>query len=307
MKRSLSILLCAQLGANFALAWGSEGHMVVAAIAFNKLNDPVKAKIVALLQKNPMYSTWVQGVAQVNQAAAAFITAATWPDVIKSAKGYVDDGEHPKTPGTAARNIGYKDKLQHRYWHFFDTPFSPDGTATETPLAPNARTQIALFRATLADASGSDDVRSYDLVWLIHLVGDVHQPLHATTRFDVDQPDGDEGGNQVATCNTPKCRDELHGFWDDVPGTSKTVSAAQKKAATIAAATAAQAKIADEAQWIDESFQLAKSDVYVPPVLVGAGPYLLTAAYKANAKTVADKRLALAGERLANLLNEALQ
>jgi S1/P1 Nuclease len=43
-------------------------------------------------------------------------------------------------------------------------------------------TQIAVFRKTLADKTISDDIRSYDLAWLLHLVGDVHQPLHATAQ-----------------------------------------------------------------------------------------------------------------------------
>ena len=46
------------------------------------------------------------------------------------------------------------------------------------------KTQIVAFRKTLGDSGASDELKSYDLVWLLHLVGDVHQPLHATTRFN---------------------------------------------------------------------------------------------------------------------------
>src|ERR1700730_12872831 len=62
-------------------------------------------------------------------------------------------------------------------------------------LVVNVQTQIPMFRSALRATSGaSDDVRSYDLVWLIHLVGDVHQPLHTTSRFTHEQPKGDAGG-----------------------------------------------------------------------------------------------------------------
>jgi len=72
--------------------------------------------------------------------------------------------------------------LRHKYWHFVDKPFSKDGTThfPELPI-PNAQTQIDAFRAVLA-SNADDALKSYDLVWLLHLVGDVHQPLHASSR-----------------------------------------------------------------------------------------------------------------------------
>jgi hypothetical protein len=58
-----------------------------------------------------------------------------------------------------------------RRWHFIDEPFSTDDTPLQQPVPPNAETQIAVFRKTLADKTISDDIRSYDLAWLLHLVG----------------------------------------------------------------------------------------------------------------------------------------
>src|SRR5262249_9322876 len=143
-----------------------------------------------------------------------FMIAATWPDQIKSEKGYAND---PSTGPDAAENNGYTDHLQHRFWHFVDTPFSQDGSTLPAIPTPNAETQIAAVRAVLA--SGDPDAKkSYDLMWLLHLVGDVHQPLHAATRVSATDPQGDRGGNNVTLCKKP-CKDELHGFWDDLPGT----------------------------------------------------------------------------------------
>ena len=67
------------------------------------------------------------------------------------------------------------------------------------------------------------------------------------------------------------------------------------------------ASIADEKVWIDESFKAAKADVYVQPIGVGAGPFALTDGYKSAALSLAKQRVALAGTRLANLLNAALK
>lgn len=289
-----------------AIAYNPHGHMTVAAVAWNHLTPETRNKVTALLKLNPDYKKWVADVPASKRAQIAFVVAATWPDNIKGKKGYKNDGEDPKGPD-AARNIGYTDKLQHRYWHYVDMPFSPDATPLIDPKVPNAKTQIVAFRDTLKSATASNALKSYDLVWLEHLVGDAHQPLHATSRFTKDLPEGDQGGNKVKLCNKPKCRAELHAFWDDALGTSKDASAAIRKAAKFQKADAQLAAIGDVAVWIEESFQAAKHSAYVAPVGVGEGPYSLDAAYRAAAREVSKKRVALAGERLAVLLNDALK
>jgi S1/P1 Nuclease len=67
------------------------------------------------------------------------------------------------------------------------------------------------------------------------------------------------------------------------------------------------ASVADEKVWIKESFEAAKADVYASPIGVVAGPFTLTDSYKSTALSVAKQRVALAGARLANLLNATLK
>jgi hypothetical protein len=292
--------------AGTAAAWDSFGHMMVASIAYGKLTPAVRKKVVPLLKLNPDYPTWIKGVAKANQNKIAFVMAATWPDAIKTetAKGYINDGEHPTDPNAGA-NLGYSDKLMHRYWHFIDEPFSPDGTKLVAPLAPNAQTQIAAFRETLASSGATADLKSYDLVWLMHLVGDVHQPLHTTSRFTHDLPQGDSGGNLVELCAKP-CKDELHAYWDDILGTGKSPTAAIKRAATLPSPDPALAAVSDESHWIQESFRIAEQSVYTSPIGIGAGPFTTDPAYKTAATNIADRQIALAGARLAKLINAAL-
>jgi hypothetical protein len=296
----------AAMWASTALAWDAQGHMMVAAIAWQNLNDTVRARAAQLLKLNPDYGTWIANVAPAQQDQIAFVTAATWPDAIKSEPGYKSDGDRPPPGPGAAQNIGYADKLQHRYWHFIDVPLSTDNTPLIQPVRPNAETQIALFEASIRSAGAGDDIKSYDLVWLEHLVGDAHQPLHATSRFSQDLPNGDQGGNLVALCEKP-CRDELHAFWDNVLGTSKSPTVAIDAAAALPAAPAAAAAVTDEGVWIQESFEAARQFAYAPPVGPGAGPYQLDADYQKNARTEAQARVALAGARLANLINSNLR
>ena len=216
-----------------AVAWNELGHMIVAASAYDQLTPEVRQRVAILLKLNPKYATWVAGVPAKEKDRIAFLKASIWADEIKQDPAYMQDGTHdgnrPSGP-TAGQNIGYADQLQHKYWHFIYLPFSPDDTKPVEPAIPNAKTQIILFGDTLKSATASDDVKSYDLVWLLHLVGDVHHPLHAISRFSQVQPAGDEGGNLVSVCWKPCTKHEkLHKFWDEVLGFSTNPNAAIKK------------------------------------------------------------------------------
>jgi hypothetical protein len=303
MKKLLAALAFALAPLSPALAWNHFGHMVVAAAAYDQLTPAAKAHVKKLLALNPSYKDWLSQGADPDQTA--FVVAATWPDEIKKPEmHYKKDGEHPKGPEAGA-NIGYADTLQHRYWHFIDMPFSSDHTPLIPPESPNALTQIRVFGKTLSSDAG-DSIKSYDLVWLEHLVGDVHQPLHTASRFTVQQPKGDEGGNKVSLCDKPGCRDELHAQWDELLGKSNKPDDAVKYARKLPQPDSRAAGITDPQVWVNESFAIAQHQVYVSPVGDGPGPYKLDAPYRAAARQVAQAQAALAGARLAKLLNSQL-
>ena len=117
MKR-LSIALCLALLtlSRTAAAWNSAGHMMIAAVAYEKLTPAAHARVSSLLQLNPDYPRWVSRASREERDEVAFVMAATWPDEIKSEREYENDGDRP-SGADAGRNIGYADHLQHRYWH----------------------------------------------------------------------------------------------------------------------------------------------------------------------------------------------
>jgi hypothetical protein len=117
---------------------------------------------------------------------------------------------------------------------------------------------------------------------------------------------GDSGGNNVKLCAIP-CKSELHAFWDDLIGTSSSPTSAITAGKNLPEADSTLATISDTSTWVQESFELAKQDVYIAPIGAGDGPFTITADYRANAKTIAKARIALAGIRLANLLNAELK
>ena len=150
-------------------------------------------------------------------------------------------------------------------------------------------------------------------------MGDIHQPLHAVTRVSASRPEGDAGGSLLPICAAP-CRDSLHLFWDrlvgsqsaiEAPGTQQDLATEAQSAIRAAQALpAADARLAvemSEATWVRESFDAAKRYVYVGPIGPGDGPVTITPEYFATAKRVAQQRVALAGVRLANLLNHELK
>jgi hypothetical protein len=288
--------------------------MAVACIAYRRLTPATRARANDLLRRNPYYSEWERTIPAAASAPQKdlwiFMLAATWPDQIKAHhSGYVDDGiDHGMRPDgkSSSQNTGYVDNLRHRYWHFVVKPFTRDGSPLPPIPAPNAQDRIHVFREVIASATQSDDLKSYDLTWLLHLVGDVHQPLHVATRVSTALPDGDQNGSLVRLCPAP-CKHELRAFWNTILGPETTVTSAAALATTLPKAPAAEAAVLDEALWIQGSFELAQTDVYTSPIGAGAGPFVTTPGYRANAESVARKQIALAGARLANVLNAELR
>jgi len=160
------------------------------------LTPTMQARVQDLLRRNPAFDEWNTRLASAPDAdkpALRFVLAAAWADDIKGDKNYTNTND-TVTGSRAGQNVGYRDKLRHRYWHLVDRPFSDDATTLENGPAVNAQERIERFRTTLASTTANDAVKSYDLVWLAHLVGDVHQPLHCTSRFSTALPHGDRGG-----------------------------------------------------------------------------------------------------------------
>ncbi len=289
-----------------ALAWHSPGHMAVAYVAYQQLTPAVRARALQLLALNPNFKVWQSFIPAGTPPDQAnlylFMMASTWPDEIKAIHTYSGNDDPPKAvKGTIEKDtLAYSDMALHKYWHFVNSPI-PSTAAPAVP--PDALTEIIEFRTEIA-SNASDAIKSYDLVWLEHMVGDIHQPLHCANRFIGTKSDG--GGNSVVVTGSAG---DLHTFWDDLPGLGETKNypVAVKFATSLTPADPKAAADTTVADWAQESYKLAVSDVYTAPILVGLGPYTITPAYQARALADAKLRVALAGARLANLLNANLK
>jgi hypothetical protein len=321
-----------------ALGWGNTGHEAVAYVAWQQMTPAARTRAIELIKLVPTlhnadntksipgYAEWVAdlpaGLSQDDQNLYLFMRAATWPDTIKHE--WLKDSDTPPAGVTTDANIGFTDTASHGYWHFIDAGFTSDNSTVPPTPAPNVATQIVALRGFVA-SSEDDLLKAYDLVWLEHMVGDVHQPLHGATRYFAGKSDA--GGNDVKIKLTTAMKKafegtlsksaptELHAFWDSLPGEGQPGPALPQAAAFGKSLTqAAKTKVAvtDPAKWAAESLAMAKRDAYAAPI--GSSPtptsgtsYAITTTYYKKAMRDAKRQVALAGARLAKLLNNNLQ
>ena len=308
---ALTILSFIGLCASRCNAWNSTGHEIVAQIAYDQLSPQTKAKIVAVLKNHPRLNEDL--LHDTDRAKdpdlAMFLRAATWPDMLRYPAHPMNHTEH------------------HPKWHYVDYPFELDGVKGQQPdvqwdghsFPINLIQAMQMLTLQLKDPRTPLDRKAIDICWVEHLVGDIHQPLHATSEFSKEYPQGDQGGNLEMIRTGPHVTMPLHTFWDDVEGLSLDPDVIRKTADRIEAEhPAAQLKdqIADLSvvDWAKESFELAKTVAYMN----GNLPHItktqwltdpsstpaLPEGYQQKALAVADRRIALAGYRLAAVLEQ---
>ena len=318
-RRTRPFLIAVLLFANApAEAWNNTGHMAVARIAYlNLLTDPannIKAKVDTLLTHHPDFNTLAKGIPvnDPNRSLIIFMRAATWPDLIKDDSRFVE-GDAP-SPSDPTPLPGFPTMIRGRSWHFINIPFSSDGTTTKPPKPINALTKIVEFRNAIGNSAVQPNIQAYDLSWLLHLIGDIHQPLHSVARFTTAHPNGDLGGNEVKLAGGGN----LHSFWDDVVGLSENTGFIINLAKEISDETKpgdqSEIVISNDAAteqtilaWINESATLAKYYAYtIGKDGIGDPQPTITTRYQAFSKIIARHRIALGGYRLAAILNERL-
>lgn len=258
-------------------AWNAEGHMVVAQIAYNHLTASVKAQCDTLIALPMTYSS---------TGTTNFITAACWADDFKS-------------------------QLNTANWHYIDIPFSLDGTPTNGFPGDtfDVVRAIRLCEIALGSPTALQSNKAVYLRYLLHFVGDIHQPLHASTAISANFPGGDSGGNGFDLTGS---WGNLHSLWD---GGGGFVNSSISRPLTTSGKTTLSNKVAiieadypyvpnpgvvaDPMDWAVEGWNLAQTVSYVG-ITMGSSP---SSSYTNAAQATVESRLAQAGHRLADLLN----
>jgi hypothetical protein len=309
--RPLGILAAWTATLYFALpsaAWNSTGHRIIAAIAYERLTPETRIKVDALIQAHPDYSRFIRNAPAdpAARARAAFMAASIWPDDIKGDPRFWDDTHDGAVPTPILP--GFSDMKRHVNWHYYDTPYSPDHKRVPKPKPPSALTELPRLIRELGSAPES--IRAYDLPWIEHILGDIHQPLHCISRFLKSEPRPDAGGNSVILVRYRN----LHSLWDESAGNNPSDEYVARYAAGVAAETPPPDRLGRNAltnvrAWIQEGAKIAKTEVYTFGDETGSQehPLELAESYVENSHQVARARVALAGYRLAIVLNQRLK
>lgn len=262
----LAVFVCTQLS-----AWGPKGHAIVGDIAASRLTPVTKANLQLLLGSDTLASI------------------ATWADQVR------------------------KERDESYGWHFVDIPKDAAGfSEARDCFRPqdnhkNAQTdhhncvvdRIEIFEKTLTDENAPRAARVEALKWLVHFVGDLHQPLHAIEEA--------RGGNDIKlpVFGSPKCGDydcNLHWAWDTLllehTGYSEE-EYVQRLEKLIEKDKLAQQAPGTPEEWANESHLQARQIMEQKPAAIEE------TYFQANIDLV-NRRLALAGLRLAAVLNQTL-
>jgi hypothetical protein len=288
-----------------AAAWNYSGHWIIAEIAYGRLTPQARVRVDELIRRHPDYSGMLSKDAPVEPAARAryaFVYAAAWPDLIRGDDRFYDETRPDARPTPPLP--GYPDMMRHGAWHYFDVPISGDGAPVVEQQPPHLMSELPRLLAEIATAHPPQAV--YDLPWIEHLTGDAHQPLHATSRFLKSQPKGDAGGNLVIV----EPGRTLHSLWDDAaaPRDLSYQDVVRYAGEITAEYPATDLGSLEPREWVMESFELDKSAVYTFGLETGSKehPLVPPEGYEQTAKRLARQRVALAGYRLATVLNRLL-
>jgi hypothetical protein len=335
--RLRTLLLFTPLIAVSAQAWGPMGHRQVADIAWSQLKHETKVAIAKILMagdtvtargKEQAFSIPNQEITNAfleQTVRPIFDESANWCDVIKGGKSALFEdrivtdnanspGVHPPATGNAGEDTRCKS------WHYYDKPIAKDPAGHEARES-NAIRALGMEEEILAkEANATSPDRknqAYALYWIEHLFGDLHQPLHCTSNFLLDDK-GDAGGNTFKLgIPSPYGNGgtwNLHGYWDS--GIDHAIAADANLTGKSAPADVTAAWLTEKVYlpsksdfqdlnvpgWIDRGWKLAQSNVY-KGLEPGGIP---DKTYETQHADLCKRQALLAGFRLAEYLNKTL-
>lgn len=300
-------------------AWNDTGHKAIGLLTYAQLSPEARSGVDDLLPAHPHYDLLLSKDRPNGTELAlwVFLQATTWPDMVRPAPG-------------KPREITRHHKAD---WHYINLPYVWPSDAdrfagAQFPQDGKLLSAIAAARTALADKTEPKSDRAVHLTWLLHLVGDLHQPLHTSAMFSERNPKGDQGGNLVGLRRGNSVV-KLHAYWDAALGTGDSMRFLRAVAGTIESAflkgdrtrplPELQVSTTPEA-WAKESFDAAVEYAYQEGRLawrpaidwdrraetgVTAADFpALDPDYAILARDISRRRAALAATRMAHLLNE---
>ncbi|HSF19088.1 MAG TPA: S1/P1 nuclease [Vicinamibacteria bacterium] len=301
--RRVKILLACFLTASSASAWDLFGHHVVCAIAWEEMDEPTRQGVIDVLLDAPKSSDIKSLLPPGSRPYAArsrelFLKTCAWADLVR-------DELLPER----------KELYDHPDWHYVNRFWTPQGAGFK--LLPERGTlgklveRLEVAARSAANGSRPASERAIDVAWILHLVGDVHQPLHSSGRVTERDPEGDRGGNDFKLDDLEAVN--LHAFWDSILTRSrrKHHSESYFSWVTRVASELAEAHPRDRFgeeigskdfdEWSRAAAMLAMTEAYPSYLVRDSAP---PREYQSRVFAVASRQGALAGYRLAELLEQ---
>lgn len=288
-----------------ARAWSRPGHMVTAAIAYDEIGrrrPDLLPVLAALLDAHPdraPFEVAIDRSTGAERQRRMFLECARWPD---DARATVYD--HPTWHASASAVVAGDAGPAVR----------ADVERRQGVASGEAVEAFALNVHQFGNRRASPAQRAQALCWVLHIVGDIHQPLHTAERFSAAWPDGDRGGGLPQVLD-PLTHEpiSLHWLWDDSVNRSGAAADVDRRAREIAAAHPRPSLPQLSAQsflvWRRESYELAQVLAYGPGPSTSRDPKAapaVTAADWSAVRAAAETRVALAGYRMADTVIAAL-
>lgn len=308
MKLLVTAALTIMLVTSTAYSWDDTGHKLIAYIAWEQMTPKAREKAFNVLMNAPEDSDLSVFYLQDSRSAEAkkrefFMIASTWADIVRDKKF----------------KLRY-DKYHHGNWHYLDTFWREVNGKVELVSElksdeQNAIERISSFDKVLSDPAVSDEEKAIALAWILHLVGDIHQPLHDSARVTQYDPKGDQGGNLFIVSPkgaTGSDRVSLHWYWDSIIGRvlprvgdmcdseylPEIANLFEKKYPY--SELRSMTKPGKFQDWQQEGFQIASAKLYPAFLKFNEVP---SDEYNKMAFEIAEKQIALAGYRLGEMLN----
>ena len=292
-----------------AFAWDDAGHKLSGYIAWQQMTPAARERAIKILRSAPEDADLSVFYLQDSRSEAArqrelFMIATTWADIVRD------------------RDFKVRYEKYHKSdWHYADTFWRTTNGRVEIINDMNepkgkAVEQLFAFDKVLRSASASDADKAVALAWVLHLGGDIHQPLHTSARVTETEPKGDQGGNLFLLTPNGTPRNEqvnLHWFWDSIVGRNiprkndacdadylpAIADAMMKKYPS--AKMQNRLKLGQFNEWQQEGFKIASTEVFPPTLIRNQLP---SEAYKKRAFQISQEQIALAGYRLGAMLNQ---
>lgn len=302
---------CFGLFAPSVFAWDDVGHKITAYIAWQRMSPEARENAIRIMRSAPedaQLSTFYMNYGaqpENTRKREFFMLSATWPDIVRD------------------RSFPVRFKTYHKSnWHYDDTFWRQVNGKVETienmPEGGQGVPKLEEFDRLLRDAKAPDAQKALAIAWMLHIGGDLHQPLHTSARVTETEPKGDQGGNLFLLSPEGTARAEqvnLHWFWDSIVGRNVPIKGEQCDRDYIEpiaqrimrrhpfASMSGGLHLGDYRAWQKESFEFNPTDVFSSDLDRFEMP---SSKYRKNAFRVAERQLAAAGYRLGETLNNIL-